>query len=81
MYGLTTSQSIAAISILVTIVFYFAANSGLKQNAWIFLFAVAVTVLVVGKSLNNADFLFMDEKTFEYEPHYENWQKKQEAEG
>lgn len=52
MYGLTTSQSIAAITILATIVLYFAANTPLKQNAWIFFFAVAVICLVVGNSIN-----------------------------
>ena len=70
MYGLTTSQTIAFIIILVTIVLYFAANTGSKQCAWIFFFSIAVTILVVGKYILMVDFLFMNDKAFEYEPHY-----------
>lgn len=51
MFGISTSQAIAAIVILVSIVFYFAANSGLKQNAFIFVFSVALTVLIVGNKI------------------------------
>jgi inner membrane protein involved in colicin E2 resistance len=46
--GFTTSQWIASVSLVVSIVFYFAATSGLKQNAFLFFFGVALTVLVVG---------------------------------
>lgn len=49
MFGLTTSQSIASVLILVFIVMYFAANNGLKQNAFLFMFAVTTIVLIVGK--------------------------------
>ena len=45
--GFTTSQWIASVSLVVSIVFYFAATSGLKQNAFLFFFGVALTVLVV----------------------------------
>lgn len=48
MFGLSTSKSVAAITMLVSIVLYFGANSGLKQNAFIFVFAVALTILIVG---------------------------------
>lgn len=77
MFGITTSQSIAVVLIVVFIVFYFAANSGLMQNAFIFLFAIAAIVLIVGNFIFYPDCLFMNERTFEYEPHYENWQKRQ----
>ena len=49
MFGLTTSQSIASVLLVVFIVFYFAANSGSKQNAFIYMFAIALVVLIVGK--------------------------------
>lgn len=48
MFGLSTSQSIASVLILVFIVLYFAANNGLKQNAFIYMFGLAVVVLIVG---------------------------------
>ena len=48
MYGFSTSQSVAAISMLVSIVLYFGANSGLKQNAFIYFFGIALTMLIVG---------------------------------
>ena len=49
MFGMTTSQSVASIVLLVSIVFYFAANTGLKQNAFIYIFAIALTMLIVGR--------------------------------
>lgn len=49
MFGLSGSQSIAAIVMLASIIMYFGANSGLKQNAFIFVFAVALTIIIVGK--------------------------------
>jgi hypothetical protein len=48
MFGLSTSQSIASVLILVFIVMYFAANTGSKQCAFIYLFAITVVVLIVG---------------------------------
>ena len=48
MFGLTTSQSVASITILASIIFYFAATNGLKQNAFIYIFSIAVTMLIVG---------------------------------
>jgi hypothetical protein len=30
--------------------------------------------------MHHIDLLFMNDLTFDYEPHYENWQKKQEVE-
>jgi len=48
MFGLTTSQSIASVLLLVFIVMYFAATNGLKQNAFIYLFAITAIVLIVG---------------------------------
>ncbi len=56
MFGLTTSQSIASVLILVFIVMYFAANTGLMQNAFIFCFIVTVTVLVVGTIISMQTF-------------------------
>lgn len=49
MFGLSTSQSIASVLLLVFIVMYFAAPNGLKQNAFLFLFATTGVVLIVGK--------------------------------
>lgn len=51
MFGLTTSQSIASVLLVVFIVFYFAANTGTKQNAFIYMFAIALVVLIVGNIL------------------------------
>lgn len=48
MFGLTTSQSIASVLLLVFIVMYFAATNGLKQNAFIYLFGITAIVLIVG---------------------------------
>ena len=76
MYGYTTSQKVAAISMLVSIVLYFGANSGLKQNVFIYFFGIALTMLIVGNDQLIIDFLFMNDRAFEYEPHYENWQKR-----
>ena len=49
MFGLSGCQSISAITILTSIVFYFAANDGLKQNAFIYVFSIALTLLIVGR--------------------------------
>lgn len=46
--GFSTSQWISVVAIVVSIVFYFAANSGLKQNAFLYVFGIALTVLIVG---------------------------------
>ena len=51
MFGLSCSQSTAAIVMLASIVLYFAANTTLKQNAFIFLFAVTLTIIIVGTVL------------------------------
>ncbi len=48
MFGLTTSQAFTSIVILASIVLYFAANTGIQQNAFIYIFSIAVTCLVVG---------------------------------
>lgn len=48
---MTTSQSIAAIAILASIVLYFAANTGSQQNAFIFIFAISLLMLIVGTYL------------------------------
>lgn len=48
MYGLSTSQWVSSLTILTSIVFYFCANTGLKQNAFLYIFAIALTVLIVG---------------------------------
>jgi hypothetical protein len=45
----TTSQWLSSIVIVASIIFYFAANTGLKQNAFIYVFGIALTVLIVGK--------------------------------
>ncbi len=79
--GFTYSQWITSIVIVTSIIFYFAANTGSKQNAFIYVFGIALTVLIVGKYLFKClDILFMNERTFEYEPNYENWQKRRDAE-
>jgi hypothetical protein len=71
MFGLTGSQSIASVLLLVFIIMYFAATNGLKQNAFIFLFATTAIVLIVGNSCYlNVDCLFMNDRTFDYEPQY-----------
>lgn len=51
MFGLSTSQSIASVLLLVFIVMYFAATNGLKQNVFIYLFAMTAIVLIVGTSV------------------------------
>lgn len=48
MYGLSSSQTVSSVIILVSIVFYFAANNGLKQNVFLYFFAIALTMLIVG---------------------------------
>lgn len=48
MFGLSYSQSITAYVMLASIIMYFGANTGLKQNAFIFVFAVALTIMIVG---------------------------------
>ena len=75
----TTSQWISSIVIVVSIVFYFAARTGLQQNAFLYVFGVALIVLVVGIYFVIVDILFMNQRGFEYEPHYENWQKRRDA--
>ncbi len=70
MFGLTTSQSIASVLLLVFIVLYFAANTGTKQNAFIYMFAIALVVLIVGIEFLKIDCLFMNDRTFDYEPQY-----------
>jgi ABC-type nickel/cobalt efflux system permease component RcnA len=71
MFGLTTSQSIASVLILVFIIFYFAANSGIQQNAFIYLLATTIIVLIVGTYfIYDLDCLFMNDKAFDYEPQY-----------
>ena len=49
----TTSQWISSIVIIASIIFYFAANNGLKQNAFLYVFGIALTVLIVGNSIFN----------------------------
>lgn len=49
--GFTTSQWISSLVLVASIIFYFAANTGIKQNAFLYVFGVALTVLVVGKYL------------------------------
>lgn len=49
MLGLTTSQSVSVVFIVASIVLYFAANSGIMQNAFIYVFSIALVVLIVGK--------------------------------
>jgi hypothetical protein len=76
----TTSQWISTIVLVASIIFYYAATTGLKQNAFLYVFSIALLVLVVGMFCLNLDLLFMNERGFEYEPHYENWQKRRDAE-
>lgn len=64
MFGLSTSQSIAAVLLLAFIICYFAANSGIKQNAFIYLFSITLIVLIVGNIYDYVDCLFMNDKTF-----------------
>jgi hypothetical protein len=46
--GFTTSQWISSIVIVASIIFYFAARTGLQQNAFLYVFGVALVVLIVG---------------------------------
>lgn len=46
--GFTTSQWVSSIVLIASIIFYFGANTGIKQNAFLYVFGVALTVLVVG---------------------------------
>jgi hypothetical protein len=48
MYGLTTSQSVEAVLLLVSIVMYFAGINSAQQNAWSYVFAVVLTCLIIG---------------------------------
>jgi hypothetical protein len=70
MFGLTTSQSVSSVLILTFIICYFAANSASVQNVFIYLLGITIVVLIVGKILWYLDCLFMDDRTFEYEPQY-----------
>jgi hypothetical protein len=54
--GFTTSQWITTIVLVASIIFYYGANSGIKQNAFLYVFGVALTVLVVGKFFLNNRF-------------------------
>ena len=77
MYGFTTSQSIEIVVLIVSIIMYYCVNYYSQQNAWSFVFAVALLCLIVGIYDVMIDMLFMKDSTFDYEPHYENWQRKQ----
>lgn len=46
--GFTTSQWISSIVVVASIIFYFAARTGLQQNAFLYVFGVALVVLIVG---------------------------------
>lgn len=56
--------------LVASIIFYFAATNTLKQNAFLYVFTIALIVLIVGKNSLILDMLFMNERGFEYEPHY-----------
>lgn len=77
MYSL--SQKIEVIVMIASIILYFCGLTYSQQNVWSFFFSVALICFIVGKIDNYVDMLFMKDTTFEYEPHYENWQKKQEV--
>ncbi len=63
--GFTTSQWISSIAVVVSIIFYFAARTGLQQNAFLYLFGISLLVLVVGKIFFFIlDLLFMNERAF-----------------
>jgi hypothetical protein len=79
MGGYSMSQKIEIIVMIASIILYFAVTTYAQQNIWSFFFAVALICFIVGRNHNYVDMLFMKDTTFEYEPHYENWQKKQEA--
>ncbi len=64
---------------IASIILYFCVTTYAQQNIWSFFFAVALICFIVGKIHSYVDMLFMKDTTFDYEPHYENWQKKQEA--
>jgi len=46
--GFTTSQWISTVVLVASIIFYFAARTGSQQNAFLYVFGVALLVLVVG---------------------------------
>jgi hypothetical protein len=51
MYGFSTSQSIEIVVLVSTVVLYFCGLTYTQQNAWLFVFSVALTCLIVGNTL------------------------------
>jgi hypothetical protein len=48
MFNLTTSQAVSSVLILSFIICYFGANTVSTQNAFIYLFSIAIVMLIVG---------------------------------
>lgn len=48
MLGLTSSQSIATVVLVASIILYYCQLTNWQQNVWIFFFAVALLCLIVG---------------------------------
>jgi hypothetical protein len=49
MFGFTGSQKIEIVVIVATVILYFCGLTYTQQNAWLFLFSVALLCLIVGK--------------------------------
>ena len=49
MLGLTSSQTIATVVLVASVVLYYCQLTNWQQNVWIFFFAVALLCLIVGK--------------------------------
>jgi len=58
----TTSQWISSIVLVASIVFYFAARTGQQQNAFLYVFGVALVVLIVGKFNHNFRYALHEPK-------------------
>lgn len=60
--GFTTSQWISSIVLVASIIFYFAARTGQQQNAFLYVFGVALVVLIVGKFIHNFRYALHEPK-------------------
>lgn len=48
MYGFTTSQKIEIVVIVASLIMYFCGLTFAQQNAWSYIFSIALLMLVVG---------------------------------
>lgn len=73
------SQWVESILAAVSLILYFATGDQVIGVAFLMILIVSITILVVGKPNANSDLMFMDDKAFFYEQHYENWRAKNEG--